>query len=174
MMLDRLAVLETRFSQSNANFLELDVHHPTGCFNVDFLNPFTLCYDNVTNIVGESFWAEFEQVWSLLDPTQFLNVGSGTLFELNTRSKTYKSRIRFIYFQIQHTFNFSYFYLFSDNLKFFSPYKFPTEFNTSRLALKLPHGQRTAGTGSNRRWNWMRNFFGFLGSVIYEKRAAEK
>lgn len=56
MMLERLATLETQFSQTNANFLHLDVQHPTGCFNLRFQNPFTSCYDSITNIVGMSFY----------------------------------------------------------------------------------------------------------------------
>ncbi|KAI6228158.1 Peptidase [Aphelenchoides besseyi] len=48
---DEIARINGEFNRTGVNRLELDVQRPTGCFNLKFLTPFTLCYHQITNIL---------------------------------------------------------------------------------------------------------------------------
>ncbi|KAI1727718.1 peptidase family m28 domain-containing protein [Ditylenchus destructor] len=49
-IVNKVTNLKNIFDSKQVNRLELDVQRPSGCFNLKFLSPFTLCYHKVTNI----------------------------------------------------------------------------------------------------------------------------
>jgi hypothetical protein len=51
LMTDKILQLKEGFERTNVNRLEFDIQRPTGCYNLKFLTPFTLCYNEITNIV---------------------------------------------------------------------------------------------------------------------------
>lgn len=51
MVTKKITDIQEKFTKTGVNRLELDIQRPTGCYNLAFLTPFTLCYHEVTNIV---------------------------------------------------------------------------------------------------------------------------
>lgn len=51
MVTNRISDIQEKFAKTGVNRLELDIQRPTGCYNLAFLTPFTLCYHEATNIV---------------------------------------------------------------------------------------------------------------------------
>jgi acetylornithine deacetylase/succinyl-diaminopimelate desuccinylase-like protein len=48
---ERINKLKTKFESTDVNRLEFDIQRPSGCYNLNFLTPFTLCYHEITNLV---------------------------------------------------------------------------------------------------------------------------
>lgn len=51
MVTDRINNLQGKFESTGVNRLEFDIQRPSGCYNLRFLTPFTLCYHKITNLV---------------------------------------------------------------------------------------------------------------------------